>query len=51
MAKKVVANLQKSSSNKKTTKVIRCKKTKRGGYTFKAELVPTDKLEDYLKED
>lgn len=49
MAKKVVATLQKGAG-KEFTKVIRAVKSeKSGAYTFKEEIVPNDKVEEYLK--
>jgi hypothetical protein len=48
MAKKVVASLQ--SSSKDFAKVIRMKKSaKSGAYSFKEEIIPTDKVKDYFK--
>ncbi len=48
MAKKVVATLQ--TSGKSFAKVIRMKKSeKTGAYTFQEEMVPNDKVKDYLK--
>jgi len=47
MAKKVVASLQ--SSSKDFAKVIRVgKSAKTGAYTFKDEIVPSDKVQEYL---
>ncbi len=47
MAKKVVASLQ--SSGKDFAKVIRMAKSpKTGAYTFKEEVIPTDKVKDYF---
>lgn len=48
MAKKTVASLQ--SGESKVTKIIRCvKKKKSGAYQFKTEIVPTDKVDELLK--
>jgi len=48
MAKKVVASLQ--SSGKDFAKVIRMNKSaKSGAYSFKEEIIPTDKVKDYFK--
>ncbi|RLD41635.1 MAG: DUF4295 domain-containing protein [Bacteroidetes bacterium] len=47
MAKKVVASLQ--SSGKDFAKVIRMAKSpKTGAYTFKEEIIATDKVKDYF---
>jgi len=47
MAKKVVASLQ--SSGKDFAKVIRMAKSpKTGAYTFKEEVIATDKVKDYF---
>ncbi len=48
MAKKVVATLQTQTKN--FAKVIRMVKSpKSGAYTFKEDIVPADKVKDYLK--
>lgn len=48
MAKKVVASLQ--SSGKDFAKVIRMSKSaKSGAYSFKEEIIPTEKVKDYFK--
>jgi len=48
MAKKVVASLQ--ASGKDFAKVIRMNKSaKSGAYTFKEEIIPTEKVKDYFK--
>ena len=48
MAKKVVASLQ--SSGKDFAKVIRMNKSaKSGAYSFKEEIIPTEKVKDYFK--
>jgi hypothetical protein len=48
MAKKAVASLQKRGA-KDFTKVIKMTKTgKSGAYSFKSEIVPKDKVDDYL---
>lgn len=47
MAKKVVASLQ--TSGKDFAKVIRMvKSSKTGAYTFKENIVPTDRVKDFL---
>jgi hypothetical protein len=47
MAKKVVASLQ--STGKDFAKVIKAVKSpKSGAYTFKEEIVPTDKVKEYF---
>ena len=49
MAKKVVATL-KTSSGKDWAKVIKAVKSpKTGAYSFKEEMVPVDKVQDFLK--
>ncbi|MEE3037959.1 MAG: DUF4295 domain-containing protein [Bacteroidota bacterium] len=48
MAKKAVASLQKRGA-KDFTKVIKMTKSeKTGSYTFRSEIVPKDKVNDYL---
>ncbi len=48
MAKKVVASLQKGGS-KAFTKVIKMMKSpKTGAYMFKEEIVPKDKVDEFL---
>ncbi|WP_461488936.1 DUF4295 domain-containing protein [Pontibacter sp. HJ8] len=48
MAKKVVATL-KTSSGKDWAKVIKAVKSpKTGAYSFKEEMVPVDKVQDFL---
>ena len=48
MAKKVVATL-KTSSGKDWAKVIKAVKSpKTGAYTFKEEMVPVDKVQEFL---
>jgi len=48
MAKKVVASLQ--ASGKDFAKVIRMNKSaKSGAYSFKEEIIPTEKVKDYFK--
>ena len=48
MAKKSVATLQ--TGSKRLTKAIKMVKSpKTGAYTFKEEMVPTDKVKDALK--
>ncbi|MDF7814311.1 DUF4295 domain-containing protein [Hymenobacter sp. YC55] len=48
MAKKVVATL-KVAGGKDWAKVIRAVKSdKTGAYTFREEMVPVDKVQDYL---
>ena len=47
MAKKVVASLQ--SSGKDFAKVIRMtRSSKSGAYTFKEEVIPTERVKDYF---
>lgn len=49
MAKKTVAGLQKKGA-KDFTKVIKMTKSpKTGAYSFKEEIVPKDKVQDFLK--
>lgn len=49
MAKKTVASLQKGEG-KTYTKVIRAfKNDKTGSYTFKEDMVPNEKVDEYLK--
>jgi hypothetical protein len=51
MAKKTVASLQDGEKNKSYAKVIRAVKSKKSGsYTFKEEMVPADKVQEYLKQ-
>ncbi|MGB0402706.1 MAG: DUF4295 domain-containing protein [Salibacteraceae bacterium] len=48
MAKKVVAGLQKKGA-KDFTKVIKVVKSpKNGAYTFREEILPKDKVKDFL---
>jgi len=48
MAKKVVATLQSSSKDfAKVIQVVRSKKS--GHYTFKEDIVPNDKVAEFLK--
>lgn len=48
MAKKTVASLQKGSG-KTFTKVIKMVKSpKSGAYTFKEEMIPNDKVNEYM---
>ncbi|MCR5444164.1 MAG: DUF4295 domain-containing protein [Bacteroidales bacterium] len=49
MAKKVVATL-KTSTGKSFAKVIRMVRSeKTGAYMFKEEIVPSDRVQEYLK--
>jgi hypothetical protein len=49
MAKKVVATLQ-TGSGRNWAKVIRAVKSpKTGAYTFREEMIPTEKVKDYFK--
>jgi hypothetical protein len=49
MAKKVVATL-KTSTGKDWAKVIKAVKSpKTGAYSFKEEMVPVDKVQEFLK--
>ena len=47
MAKKTVASLQKKGA-KAFTKAIKMVKNENGSYSFKSEVVPKDKVNDYL---
>ena len=47
MAKKTVASLQKKGA-KAFTKAIKMVKNDNGSYSFKSEIVPKDKVNDYL---
>jgi hypothetical protein len=50
MAKKVVATLKSKDQTAGMTKVIRAVKNEStGAYAFKAEMVPTENLQEYLK--
>jgi hypothetical protein len=47
MAKKTVASLQKAGKSlTKVIKMVRSEKT--GAYTFKQDIVPNDKVQDFL---
>lgn len=49
MAKKAVATLQKGEG-RTFSKVIKMEKSpKTGAYTFREEMVPNDKVQDYFK--
>ena len=51
MAKKTVAGYRDKSKVKSFTKIIRSiKDPKTGSYTFKEDVVPTDMVNDYLKD-
>lgn len=51
MAKKVVATLGSKSKKVNLTRVIiPYKNEKTGAYAFKTEMVPTDQVKDFLKE-
>ena len=51
MAKKVVATLGSKSKKANLTKVIvPYRNEKTGAYAFKTAMIPTDKVQDYLKE-
>mgnify|MGYP006255698127 CR=1 FL=1 len=51
MAKKVVAGYRDKSKSKQFTKVIRAiKNPETGAYTYKEEIVPTDMVKSYLKD-
>ena len=51
MAKKTVAGYRDKSKLKSFTKIIRSvKDPKTGAYTFKEEVVPTDMVNEFLKE-
>ena len=47
MAKKTVASLQKKGA-KSFTKAIKMVKNEAGSYSFKSEIVPKDKVKDFL---
>ena len=47
MAKKTVASLQKKGA-KAFTKAIKMVKNENGSYSFKSEIVPKDKVNDYI---
>ena len=50
MAKKVVATLQKKEA-KNVAKVIKAVKSdKTGSYTYKEEIIPADKVKEFLSE-
>jgi hypothetical protein len=50
MAKKVVATLKSKEKAVSITKVIRAvKNPQTGAYSFKSELMPTEKVEAFLK--
>jgi hypothetical protein len=48
MAKKVVASLR--IKTKAYTKIIRAVKTEKGTYAFKEDIIPSDNVKDFLKE-
>lgn len=49
MAKKVVASLQSAGKDfAKVIQVVRSKKT--GAYTFKEDIVPNDKVQEFIKQ-
>ena len=49
MAKKVVASLQSAGKDfAKVIQVVRSKKT--GSYTFKEDIVPNDKVQEFIKQ-
>ena len=48
MAKKTVASLQKKGA-KAFTKAVKLVKSKGGAYSFKAEIVPKDKVTDFFE--
>ena len=47
MAKKTVASLQKKES-KSFTKAVKMIKNENGSYSFKSEIVPKDKVNDFF---
>ena len=47
MAKKTIASLQKKGA-KAFTKVVKMIKNDKGFYSFKSEILPKDKVNDYL---
>jgi hypothetical protein len=50
MAKKVVATLKQAGTGKEWTKVIKTVRSpKTGAYTFKEEMIPSDKVKDFFK--
>lgn len=51
MAKKVVAGYRDKSKSKGFTKVIRAvKNPETGAYTYKEDIVPSDMVKDFLKD-
>lgn len=51
MAKKTVAGYRDRSQSKTLTKVIRAVKNEAtGAYSFKEDIIPTDLVNDFLKE-
>ncbi len=51
MAKKTVAGYRDRSQSKTLTKIIRAVKSpETGAYTFREDIIPTDMVSDFLKE-
>ena len=51
MAKKTVAGYRDKSKVKTFTKIVRCiKDPKTGAYTYKEDIVPSDMVKDFLKD-
>lgn len=51
MAKKTVAGYRDKSKSKQFTKVVRAiKNPETGAYTYREDIVPTDMVKDFLKE-
>ncbi len=51
MAKKTVAGYRDRSKSKTLTKVVRClKNPETGAYYYKEDMVPTDLVQQFLKE-
>ena len=48
MAKKTVATLQTGKGNQFTKVIKMVKSAKTGAYTFKEEVVPNDRIKDFL---
>ncbi len=51
MAKKTVAGYRDRSAVKTLTKIVRAvKNPKTGAYTYREEMIPTDMVKEYLKD-
>jgi hypothetical protein len=48
MAKKVVATLKTKDSGPGVAKIIRAIKNDKGFYSFKTEIVPADKVQEFI---